>query len=38
MKKNLQPEYLRWYLQLKDFNFVVRDKDDAHIFIELGAE
>ena len=30
MMKHLQPEYLRWYLQLKDFNFVLRDKNDAH--------
>ena len=29
MKKDLQLEYLRWYFQLKDFNFVVRNKSDA---------
>jgi len=26
-KNDLQPEYLRWYIQLKDFNFLVRDKN-----------
>jgi len=26
--KDLQPELLRWYLQLKKFNFMVRDRAD----------
>ena len=29
MKNDRQPEYLRWYSQLKDFNFVVCDKENA---------
>ena len=28
--KNLQPELLRWYLQLKKFEFVVQDKANVH--------
>jgi len=28
--KDLQSELLRWYLQLKKFNFVVRDKANVH--------
>ena len=28
--KGLQPKLLRWYLWLKQYNFVVRDKNDAH--------
>ena len=31
MKKDLQSEYLRWYLPLKDFNFVVHDKNDVYV-------
>ena len=34
MKKDLQPEYLKRYIQLKDFDFVVYDKKNARIFIE----
>jgi len=30
MMKDLQSKLLRWYLRLKMFDFVVRDKNDAH--------
>ena len=29
--KDLQPELLRWYLQLNKFDFVVQDKANVHI-------
>ena len=32
--KDLQPELLRWYLHLKEYNFVVRNKDDVHTLID----
>jgi len=38
MKKDIQPEFVRWYLQLKDSDFVACTKNDAHIFIELEIE
>jgi len=38
VKKDLQLEYLKRYLQLKDFDFMVCDKNDARIFIEPGAK
>ena len=38
VKKDLQPKYLKRYLLMKDFDFVVRDKNDTHIFIELEAQ
>jgi len=38
MKNDLQPEYLKWYLQLKDFDFMAHDKNDAYIFIEPEVE
>ena len=38
MKRDLQLEYLKRYLQLKDFDFMVCDKNDARIFIEPEAK
>ena len=38
MKKDLQLEYLKRYLQLKDFDFMVCDKNDARIIIERKAK
>ena len=37
MKEDLQPEYLRRYLQLEDFNFVVRKKNEAYVLGKSDA-
>jgi len=35
MKKGLQLEYVRRYLQLEDFNFIVRNRNDVHMLTNL---
>jgi len=32
----LEPDLLRWYLQVKKFDFVVRDKNDAHTLTDTN--
>ena len=32
--KDLQPEIFRWYLRLKKFDFVVRDKANVHTLLD----
>jgi len=36
--KDLQPELLRWYLRLKMFNFVIRDKANVHTLTNPDQE
>ena len=35
MMKDLQPKLLGWFLCLKEFNFVARSKNDAHMLTNL---